>query len=56
MGRAHCAANAILDRGWGKPQQTVSANVSILDQMTDDEQKAMLAALEAFKGDQQSGT
>jgi hypothetical protein len=43
------AAIAVLDRGWGKPQQTVSANVSILDQMTDDEQKAMLAALEALK-------
>ena len=33
------AANAILDRGWGKPEQTVSANVSVFDQMTDDEQK-----------------
>jgi hypothetical protein len=43
------AAIAVLDRGWGKPQQTVSANVSILDQMTDDEQKAMLVALEALK-------
>jgi hypothetical protein len=45
------AANAILDRGWGKPQQTVSANVSVFDQMTDDERKAILAALEALKGD-----
>jgi hypothetical protein len=43
------AAIAVLARGWGKPQQTVSANVSILDQMTDDEQKAMLVALEALK-------
>jgi hypothetical protein len=43
------AANAILDRGWGKPEQTVSANVSVFDQMTDDEQKTMLAALEALK-------
>jgi hypothetical protein len=43
------AAIAILDRGWGKPQQTVSANVSVFDQMTDDEQKTMLAALQALK-------
>ena len=45
------AAIAVLDRGWGKPEQTVSANVSVFDQMTDDEQKTMLAALEALKGD-----
>jgi hypothetical protein len=43
------AANAILDRGWGGPEQTVNANVSFFDQMTDDEQRTMLAALEAFK-------
>jgi hypothetical protein len=43
------AAIAVLDRGWGKPQQTVSANVSVFDQMTDDEQKTMLAALEALR-------
>ena len=42
------AAIAVLDRGWGKPEQTVSANVSVFDQMTDDEQKTMLAALEAL--------
>jgi hypothetical protein len=45
------AAIAVLDRCWGKPQQTVSANVNIFDQMTDDEQKTMLAALAALKGD-----
>ena len=43
------AAIAILDRGWSKPQQTVSANVSVLDQMTDDEQRIVLAALEALR-------
>jgi hypothetical protein len=43
------AAIAVLDRGWGKPQQTVSANVNIFDQMTDDEQKTILAALEALR-------
>jgi hypothetical protein len=43
------AAIAVLDRGWGKPEQTVSANVSVIDQMTDDEQKALLAALAALR-------
>jgi Family of unknown function (DUF5681) len=46
------AAIAVLDRGWGKPQQTVSANVSVFDQMTDDEQKTMLAALTALKAEE----
>jgi hypothetical protein len=41
------AAIAILDRGWGKPTQAVEANVNIFDQMTDDEQRIMLAALKA---------
>ena len=45
------AAIAILDRGWGKPMQAVEASVSILDQMTDDEQKMLLAALEALKSE-----
>jgi hypothetical protein len=35
----------------GQAQQTVSANVSLFDRMTDDEQKTMLAALKALKGD-----
>jgi Family of unknown function (DUF5681) len=43
------AAIAILDRGWGKPMQPVEASVSIFDQMTDDEQKTLLAALAALK-------
>jgi hypothetical protein len=43
------AAIAVLDRGWVKPTQAVEANVNIFDQMTDDEQKTMLAALEALK-------
>jgi hypothetical protein len=33
----------------GKPMQAVKANVSVFDQMTDDEQKTMLAALEALR-------
>jgi hypothetical protein len=45
------AAIAVLDRGWGKPTQAVDAHVSVFDRMTDDEQRALLAALEALKGD-----
>ena len=43
------AALGIIDRGWGRPEQTVNANVSIFDQMSDDEQKHLLAALAALK-------
>jgi len=45
------AAIAVLDRGWGKPAQPVNANVSVFDQMTDYEQKTMLAALAALNDD-----
>jgi len=45
------AAIAVLDRGWGKPTQAVDANVSVLDRMTDDKKRALLAALKALKGD-----
>ena len=43
------AAIAVLDRGWRKPTQVVEANVSVFDRMTDDEQRVLLAALEALK-------
>ena len=43
------AAIAVLDRGWGKPTQQVAANVSFFDQMSDEEQRIMLAALEAIR-------
>src|SRR5271163_84756 len=43
------AAIAILDRGWGKPMQPVDANVNIFDQMTDDEQEILLAAMAALR-------
>ena len=43
------AAIAVLDRGWGKPTQQVAANVSFFDQMSDEEQRIMLAALEALR-------
>jgi hypothetical protein len=39
----------VLDRGWGKPTQQVAANVSFFDQMSDEEQRIMLAALEALR-------
>jgi hypothetical protein len=45
------AAIAVLDRGWGKPTQQVAANVSLFDQMSDEEQRTMLSALEALRGD-----
>jgi hypothetical protein len=35
----------------GKAWQIISANVSVFDEMTDDEQKTMLAALEALRDD-----
>ena len=40
------AATGILDRGWGKPTQSVEPQVSVLDRMTDDELCALLAALD----------
>ena len=43
------AAIAVLDRGWGKPTQQVAANVSFFDQMSDEEQRIMLAALDAIR-------
>jgi hypothetical protein len=42
------AAETILDRGWAA-QSKRNVNVSVFDQMTDDEQNAMLAALAALK-------
>ncbi len=36
------AANSILDRGWGKPQQTVEANVNVYDRMSDEELRAIV--------------
>lgn len=38
------AANSLLDRGWGKPQQTIEANVTTsFDGMTDDELREFIA-------------
>ena len=41
------------DRGWGKPMQAVEATVSVFDQMTDDEQKMLLAALASLRDEEQ---
>ena len=31
------AAQAVLDRGWGRPSQTIEANVNVFDRMSDAE-------------------
>lgn len=46
------AANVLLDRGYGKPLQTVEANINLIDRMTADEQAALAAALEALARDE----
>jgi hypothetical protein len=43
------AASAILDRGYGKPTQQMEAKVDCLDQLSDAEQRALVAALEAIR-------
>jgi hypothetical protein len=43
------AANAILDRGWGKPTRPVEANVSFFEQWSDQDRQALLAALMAIR-------
>lgn len=48
---ALAAAQTVLDRGYGKPTQHVEANVSFMDKLTEDEQCAVLAALETLARD-----
>ena len=45
------AAQALLDRGWGKPTQPIDANVNIFDRLTEHEQAGLLAALDAIAGE-----
>lgn len=45
------AAEALLDRGWGKATQHIEANVNLFDQMTHDEQRAISDALRAIARD-----
>lgn len=42
------AANALLDRGYGKAMQPIEAEISILDQLADADKRALLAALDAL--------
>lgn len=49
------AASAILDRGYGKPTQTIEANVSILDKLQPTELAALEAALSAIEEDTPGG-
>lgn len=44
------AATHLLDRGYGKPTQHIEATVNLLDKLSDVEQRALAAALEALAG------
>lgn len=44
------AATAILERGFGKPVQTVNANVNILDELPDDDRRRIIGTLKAIAG------
>jgi|SRR5215469_14454147 len=44
------AANALLDRGWGKPEQHVEVSARIADQMSDAELNSELARLSQLLG------
>jgi predicted ATP-dependent serine protease len=48
------AATAILDRGWGKPQQQIDANVNVIDGMAIEEQEALIAMLRAIQAERQA--
>lgn len=45
------AANAILDRGYGKPTQPIEGSLTLFDKMTDAEQRAIAIALATLGGD-----
>lgn len=47
------AATPILDRGYGKPPQTIDANLNIFDRMSHDEQRLLLDALDGDAGEPQ---
>jgi hypothetical protein len=46
------AAQALLDRGFGRPMHPIEAQVSFLDKMGEDEKTELLAALDALKAEQ----
>jgi Family of unknown function (DUF5681) len=47
------AATAILDRGWGKPQQQIEANVNVIDGMAIEEQEALIAMLRSIQAERE---
>jgi hypothetical protein len=49
------AASAILDRGYGKPTQTIEANVNVLDKLQPTELAALEAALASIADDASAG-
>ncbi len=47
------AANGLLDRGYGKATQLIEAKISVYDSLSFDEQRALLAALDALDVDEE---
>jgi hypothetical protein len=48
------AAGHILDRGWGRPQQQIDANVNVIDGMAIEEQEALIAMLRAIQAEREA--
>jgi predicted ATP-dependent serine protease len=48
------AATAILDRGWGRPQQQIDANVNVIDGMAIEEQEALIAILRSIQTEREA--
>jgi Family of unknown function (DUF5681) len=46
------AANAIIDRAYGKPTQHIEAHVDLIDRLSLTEQEALASALATLAGDQ----
>jgi hypothetical protein len=46
------ASTAILDRGYGKPPQTIDANVNMMDNLSDAELAGLVSALDALREDE----
>ena len=50
------AANALLDRGNGKPTRHIEAEISVYDSLSFDDKQALLAALDALADDEDEAT
>ena len=50
------AANSLLDRGHGKAVQHIEAEISVYDSLSFDEQRALLAALDALAVDEEGAS